>query len=298
MNCRCAGIVLYNPELKRLRANISAIKNQVNIIILIDNNSANSDAIIGEYGQTEKFVIVRNGNNKGIATALNQICYKALEMGFDWVLLLDQDSICSPNIISTYEKYVLEESVALITPYIIDINKMSLEDFLDLDMPEFSFVKWAITSGSLIKLSIWETIGKFDDDLFIDAVDFDYSIRLVINEYKQIRVNSEFLLQEVGHAEPTWIIRPHKDNAGKWTIKRYYRTNHSLIRQYYMTRNHVILARRYQKYKPKLKGIMFAIIMTVPKIFVEKNKLEVLKTLVRGFYDGLKCDIIIYERLV
>ena len=40
-----AGIVLYNPDIKRLEENISAIAPQVNELILIDNSSKNIDEI-------------------------------------------------------------------------------------------------------------------------------------------------------------------------------------------------------------------------------------------------------------
>jgi rhamnosyltransferase len=298
MRCRCAGIVLYNPEIKRLRENVAAIQKQVDSIILIDNCSKNSDYILKEYEQFNDIVIIKNNENKGIAFALNQICDKAIDMGFDWVLLLDQDSVCSPNIISTFEKYILEKDVALLTPYIVDINKISLEEYEKIKLSETSLVDWAITSGSLIKLSVWKKIGGFYNELFIDAVDIDYSRKLEINGYKQLRVNKEYLLQEVGRAEPTPIIRLHKDNAGKWTVKRYFRTNHSLLRQYYMTRNNIILAKKYRRYKSIWKGVIFVIIMSLPKLFVEKNKMKLFKTLVKGFYDGYKFKVENYIKLV
>lgn len=292
----CAGIVLYNPEMDRLRENIAAIENQVDTIILIDNNSDNAELVLKQYEKSQQFIIVRNNENKGIAAALNQICKMALKFGSEWVLLLDQDSICSPNMINSYKNYMSDELVALLTPYIVDINKQTLDDYSKLNLSVTSRVDWAITSGSMIRSKIWKKIGGFYEELFIDVVDFDYSMRLKINGYKQIRVNSEYLLQEVGHAEPTWIMRPHKDNAGEWSIKRYYRTNHSLLRQYYMIRNHIIVARKYRQYKPMYKSIMFAIVISAPKIFIEKHKLKLIKTLIRGFYDGFKFDVIRYKK--
>lgn len=292
----CAGIVLYNPETDRLKENIIAIENQVDSIIIVDNNSLDSASILSSYSESEKFLIIRNKNNVGIAAALNQICDESLKLGFEWVLLLDQDSICSPSIVDSYSKYMTNESVALLTPYIIDINKLTIEEYLKLNLPEISEAEWAITSGSAIRLSTWRKVGGFDERLFIDGVDIDYSIRLKINGYKQLRINREYLLQEVGHAEPTCIRRIHKDNAGSITIKRYYRSNHSLLRQYYMTRNGIIIARKYKNYKSLIKGIMRTIIIALPKLLVEKNKMELFKTLLNGFYDGFKYQVVEYEK--
>ena len=124
---------------------------------------------------------------------------------------------------------------------IIDINKMSLEEYKRLKQSDYSYVNFAITSGSLINVNICQQLGGFDNMLFIDCVDLDYSKKVEIEGYKQIRINSTYLLQQVGNAEKTKIMRVHKDNAGKISIMPYYRTNHSLFRQYYMARNHIII---------------------------------------------------------
>lgn len=166
---------------------------------------------------------------------------------------------------------------------------------MSLELPKISEVDWAITSGSLINLNVWDKIGKFSDELFIDAVDFDYSIRLQINGYRQLRINTEYLLQEVGNAEPTIIFRPHKDNTGKWSWKRYYRTNHALIRQYYMVRNNIILARKYKKYRSFVKGIIFVLIFTMSKILVEKKKSRLIKMVFKGIVDGFNYNVSIYQ---
>lgn len=296
MKIKCAGIVLYNPDIDKLIKNYNSISNQVDMVILIDNNSINITDIRDLFSTAENVVFIENKKNLGIATALNQISGRAKSLGYDWVYLLDQDSISSPTVIKSYKNIVDNENVALLTPYIVDINKISLKEFKLFELPKVSEVDWAITSGSLIKLDVWEKVGKFTDDLFIDAVDIDYSIRLRIDGYRQLRINSEYLLQEVGNAEPTIIFRPHKDNSGKWSWKRYYRTNHSLIRQYYMVRNNIILARKYRKYRSFIKGVIFVLVFTVPKFLVEKHKFKLFKMVVKGIKDGFKHKVTIYQK--
>ena len=41
----CAGIVLFNPSISRLKSNISAISCQVEKVFLQDNGSANVDEV-------------------------------------------------------------------------------------------------------------------------------------------------------------------------------------------------------------------------------------------------------------
>ena len=64
-----AGIVLYNPEEKRLEENIMAIEKQVDKIILIDNDSRNYEIIKNKYIQNKKIDIIHNEKNEGIAYA-------------------------------------------------------------------------------------------------------------------------------------------------------------------------------------------------------------------------------------
>ena len=42
----CAGIVSYNPDLKRLKENIDAIFPQVDEVIVFDNGSINQNELI------------------------------------------------------------------------------------------------------------------------------------------------------------------------------------------------------------------------------------------------------------
>lgn len=296
MNIKCAGVVLYNPDLERLHENLRSIRDQVDLIIFVDNSSLNIKNIEDMIKNEAKVELIKNDSNLGIAAALNQIAQFALNTGYDWVYLLDQDSISSPTIMANYEKYTFDNKVALLTPYIIDINKSSIEDYQSQDMPDYSMANWAITSGSLIRLTVWEQIGRFSEYLFIDSVDIDYSIRLNINGYKQLRINNEYLLQEVGNAEKTSFYRLHKDNIGQWRWIRHYRSNHSSIRYYYMIRNNIILVKKYLKYRNIFKSISFIGIFAISKILFEKNKWEIANMVFKGFADGIKFQVPLYVR--
>ena len=284
-----AGIVTYNPELQRLRKNIEAFCNNVKSIVVVDNSSDNLSEIeklIGNYNNVE---LKRNGQNMGVGYALNQIVEQLRSENLEWALLLDQDSIVDTEILSKYADFE-RDKVGLLSPYIIDINKITFEDYKTLSklMKPKSPIKFAITSGSLVNIRICELVGGFDSGLFIDGVDTDFSRKLDINGFKQFRINSTYIMHEVGKAEPTHVFRIHRDNAGSLSIKRYYRTNHSPTRIYYMARNNVILTRRYKKYYSPLKGYLFLSGYMLGKIIFERNKKSVLKAVVKGITDGFK----------
>lgn len=88
-----AGIVSYNPDLLRLKENISSIQQQVPVIVF-DNGSRNIIAIQKLISDFSEVQLIRSKKNIGIAAALNQLMQWGYENKFDWMLSLDQDSVC------------------------------------------------------------------------------------------------------------------------------------------------------------------------------------------------------------
>ena len=98
-----AGITLFNPDVARLEENISSIYGQVDRVICVDNGSDNiksiEDCVLKNW---KNITIIKNGKNEGIAKALNQMFEFAIEQQYEYVLTLDQDSVCPDNIIEEY----------------------------------------------------------------------------------------------------------------------------------------------------------------------------------------------------
>ncbi len=98
-------VVTYNPNPKRFNLVLRSALFQCDQVVIIDNYSANYSNIMESVRLNDvhgKVVIVRNSTNLGLAAALN--IGKALAMqkfSPDWVLLLDQDTILSPNYVFT-----------------------------------------------------------------------------------------------------------------------------------------------------------------------------------------------------
>ena len=136
----CAGIVLYNPSIDRLEANILSILDQVNSIYLVDHGSKNVSEIekFLKSFNSKKIVFEHNLENKGIAYALNQILFFANSNEYDWFLTLDQDSVCSPCLIEEYLKHV-DHNVGQLTCNIVDRNVGKIDEVTKFD--KFKVVK-------------------------------------------------------------------------------------------------------------------------------------------------------------
>ena len=82
----CAGYVTYNPDIDLLKRSITAIIEQVNYIVIIDNGSVNRIVIEELRHLSSNIHIIFNESNNGVAVALNQIGRYAEQMGCQWFL--------------------------------------------------------------------------------------------------------------------------------------------------------------------------------------------------------------------
>lgn len=65
-----AGIVTYNPDIKRLEENVKSVSEQVATIIIFDNGSKNKREIKSIEEKYQQIRIIFSSQNKGIAFAL------------------------------------------------------------------------------------------------------------------------------------------------------------------------------------------------------------------------------------
>lgn len=268
-----AGIVLYNPNINRLKENISSVIVQCQKIYLVDNGSRNVDAVkeLLKIFNQEKIHLYCNLGNEGIAKALNQLCGMAMDEGFEWILTMDQDSVSSANMIEDYCRYTNWESAGMFCPIIYDRNKggkvkQKEEDILEIDE--------CITSGSMLRLDAWGKIGGFDESMFIDGVDFDLCHRLTKAGYKIYCVTSVILLHELGKIEIRNFL------VWKVIVK-----NHSSFRKYYIARNTVYLAKK--EHTSLTKALLQNVKLTLICLGYEDKKFEKVKRIFRGTYDGI-----------
>lgn len=275
-----AAIVTYNPDLERLQKNINAIEPQVEHLIIVDNSSKNINLISRIKGECNiKIDLIENKENIGIASALNQALDYAYKNNFDWILTLDQDSICDINMISEMKSQYEKEdnkNIALIAPNILDENitlkPQDIKEGIEYTGP-------VITSGSLTKTNIAKNIGGFVDKLFIDQVDFDFCLRLKDSGADILKVNRAIIYHQLGE------ISEHK-LFGK-TITT---TNHSPIRRYYYYRNLIYMYEHHKEnHKEWINLEIKHAIKNIPRIILfEKNKTDQIKSITKGILDAKK----------
>ena len=275
---KIAGIVIYNPDLKRLQQNISKIAPQVDMVVLLNNGILNEEEFHNLINSYSNVITIGDGNNRGIAAALNRLAEYALNQGSKWLLTLDQDSVCENDLIAVYEKYTEEENVGLITCTITDRN-------FDYNRNESAFqiryIEKCITSGSYIRLSAWKELCGFDEKMFIDHVDTDFCYRLGLCGWKILQTSYKGLLHEVGSNTK------RKRLFGKDFVV----FNHSPFRCYYIVRNQIYFARKHKNTLGLLKAIRIqrtAWTRGFVYLLYEDHKLKKMVAWVKGILDGYR----------
>jgi rhamnosyltransferase len=139
----------------------------------------------------------------------------------------------------------------------------------------------SITSGSIIRLSVFQQTGGHDEFLFIDEVDADYSYRLAVLGFKTIRFNGATLQHRLGVLQEARL-------AG--LIKMGKRSFHAPWRNYYMIRNYIIVRHRYKKKLPEIyrKRDRDTLVSVKNNLLLSGRFFPVLYHLIRGFFDGMK----------
>lgn len=266
-----AGIVLFNPDIERLKQNVKKILPQVDALVCIDNGSSNFEAV--KKALPERIHYIKNSHNLGIAAALNQIMNYAAENTYDWFITLDQDSVCKDGLIEQYKKYVNLPFAALLTCQIVDRNFVNENRSLTQNQP--LEIKECITSASFCRTDRFKSVGGFDEKMFIDSVDFEVCLNLRKHGYKIYRIPFVGLLHEVGHGRNVKLL---------WKKEIVY--NHSALRNYYIARNHIYMAKKYPQDISMLRTWLREYKERLLILLYESNKWEKIKARKRGIFDA------------
>lgn len=250
----CAGMVLLNADFEKTVANAENILNQVDMLFFSDNGSDNIDRFVEYFKDNKKTKFILNDTNLGIAHALNEILGAAHTNNYDWVLTLDQDTQCDSNMINVYSRYIHDTSLGIISPFIIHRGRLSVDDYKRMPLYETEYIPdfdRCITSASLTNVKAAVQCGGFNDELFIDAVDFDFNQRLLMNNYRLLKANDTFIVQEIGNRIPLKkISKIHNAFVSKSKKRTIYFSVHADFRLYYMARNYKWFMKKYKVTSP------------------------------------------------
>lgn len=261
-------IVLYNPNIDSLKRNIASFINYVDIILLIDNSS--KKLIDNDLLNNEKIIYQFYGDNLGIAKALSDAAKIAISQGYNLLLTMDQDSYFDNANIDYYFSYLENHNeIGMICPNYLNI--CSENNVFE--------IKYAITSGCILNLNAYKKIKGFNEELFIDFVDFDLCYQLQEKGFKILQLSNVHLNHKLG------------DNLNKKVFgKKIIISNHSILRYYYIYRNYFYCSQNNKQRKIFFKDLKFryCFIDIIKLLFFEKDRIKKIKMIKLGKQHAMK----------
>ncbi len=271
MNGVCAGIITYNPNIECLEKNLQSVLRQISDVYVVDNHSENMSEIGDLLVKYPGVELIKNEYNAGIAFALNQLCKLARDNGKSWILTLDQDTLIDKEMMSAFEPYMSEKELGIICPD-VDYSGWGSTKKSDCDC---QYVYACMTSASLTRINAWEKVGGFREDYFIDFVDNEFCMKLHINNYKILRVNTVTIIHELGES-----------GIKRFLVFKIKYSKHSPRRLYYMSRNNSAFIKEYKDHLFVLKEKMKLHYVLLMGFLFSDDKRESLKYIFRGLNDA------------
>ena len=226
----CAVVVAFHPD-DEFESRLIDVLPQISALVVVDNTPAEvrRHSIVMPVEGNKPVCLIENTDNLGVAAALNQGLKQALEWNCGWLLTLDQDSHCYPDMVRT----LLHVHAACVPPPVViggnylDTRNDKTKVSAGAD-GEFLDQKTVITSGCLVDARFAQRIGGFREDYFIDQLDHEFCLRARSHGGKVVISRKPVMTHSVGEA------------GGAWLPLLGYLPNHSPLRKYYVARNSLV----------------------------------------------------------
>lgn len=234
MTARIVAVVPVFGAPDDLQETVASLIDQVDAVVLVDDGSHTAENLAFD-GDVE---VISLAENVGIASALNVAVDRARERGAEYIVTLDQDSRLAERhvrrLIALIEQASARgESVAAAVPGVVGGAPV----LRGSDGEPFD----PIQSGQVIPVAVFDALGGFNTELFIDAVDSEFTVRARLAGYRFLVDEQLEMAHALGEALPLQLFGRPLVLGGKQRHVLY----HSPWRTYYMVRNSVWLSRRY-----------------------------------------------------
>jgi rhamnosyltransferase len=281
-----------------LQRHLEALKGQRRRLdeIVVVNNASTDDTSNLLAARFPEVTILNLPENRGMGGGLSAgLAYASLTKKYDWVWIFDQDSVPAENalelLLDGHQQLIIQgkaERTAIVAPVCVHSETgMSYPGLIwksgwrYVDLKSFTspvvFVDSVISSGTLLKREVVETMGLPRADFFIDFVDHEYCFRLRRAGYRVAIVKASQLDHEIGSARRIKFFGLSK----KWA-------DHVPWREYYMARNEIFTVWKYHPDWRSKCSTMIRLLRHVLELFLfGREKFACVKMMVGGVRDGL-----------
>ena len=278
-----AGIVTYNPKLNELSDTIKSIISQVDKTVVYDNASNNYEEVRKLCSDYNIECILSNTND-GVAKAYNSLFGNAMTKGYSWMITLDQDSIVPKNMVDIARIYMKKRKIGIIVPTIIEKNigeNLGIKRYDPVkgakETKDYVFLNKIINSGAIVRVDTFVKAGGYDESLFLDYVDFDFSMRARRSGFSIIMMKNVAMNHSLGNTSYVRLLG-----------RKIRYSSHSKYREYCIARNIVIYMKRWYKYHSVKRDFLSLMKHYMFVMLFDKEKMRKLGALLKGTYEGLR----------
>jgi rhamnosyltransferase len=289
-----AGVVVtFRPDLKKLDRLLLSLAVQLDHVIVVDNGSGEEvgDWIRNKFAPSQ-VAYMPQFDNRGIGAAQNVGIRGALERGATHVALFDQDSApCEGMILELLrgEDALLKRGlkVGAVGPVLYDEASGAPLPFVHFTRgikrwvdPSATLSKHVethhlVSSGTLVRGSVWRDVGMMREDLFLEYVDVEWGLRARAKGYVSYGIIAAGMVHNLGDNRATVFF-------GLASVPL-----HAPIRHYYTVRNAIWMQRasyvplywKVQDLARTVFGVVFFALRNPPR-------LQQVRMMLRGARDG------------
>jgi rhamnosyltransferase len=238
------AVVTWRPD-AGLASRLAALGPQADHLLVIDNGSPDISRIRAAAAAAGGHVLA-NAANLGMAAALNQAAVAARKAGCAWLAAFDQDSLVPAgalaDLLDLWEAHADRDRIG-----VLSMSRRDVASGRDYHRPgdilaetaDWRSVRTAITSGSLIRADLIESLGGFDERLFIDGVDHEFCLRARAAGWLVVESRRTIMDHALGAIEARRLL----GQAGPVS-------NHAPDRRFYITRNTLEICLRRPRLDP------------------------------------------------
>jgi len=278
-----AVVVIWHPDLSILSSALAATAPQVAKLLLIAN-----DGVSPPLALPENAVVMVPNDNLGLGAAYNRAAEWARAQGATHLLLLDQDSVPEPGLVTALAHAFDQPGPVAAAGalwrdrrtgkdgFFVRLTGWGVRKFRPTDSAPVP-VDFLISSGSLISLDAIDRIGRFDEMLFIEHVDTDWCLRARAMGYRLYGVAQARLDHAFGEA----TLAPSMLGGSRKLFL------YAPDRNYYLLRNSIMLWRRsYAPTRWVLHDVRRVVMLMLYYTLFVPPRMERLKNMRRAVRDA------------
>lgn len=278
-----AIITAYHPS-ESVRLHVEGIAAQVDRVLICDNSSVSNQGFFESLCNQGKVEYIGFCENLGLSVAFNRVL-KNKDFGWhadDYVFFFDQDSSVKAGhitqMIEDYENLLsLGYCVGCLGPAYFNTSNHSLE------LPKVKkplcdgvyAVSSIITSSMLCRYGDLQSVGFWNEDIFLDMADWDVCWRLTSGGKLCCLTQNVVLHHSVGCGEKK--IGPIRLRVGQ------------PVREYYQIRDGMYLfTKTYAPWKFRVRYLAMLTIRSVLHVLLLDRRLDRLRFICKGFTDACR----------